>query len=162
MSNGATLTWEEIKAIEEEDKETDYPTKPSGEVLTWEEIKAGKTSEQIAIERERGKNLAKKVGGSLWDWGGRTIDALREAQPAPVAAVTSAMWDVGGDVLTGAGSAAMRVLPYFDIFGNPVRVGIDEWMNAEEWAKAMGYQTVEEKRSTPADLIGTFLTPSNL
>ena len=154
MSNGEILTWEQIKALEEEEKEKDYPTKPSGEVLTWEEIKAGKTSKQIAAERRE------KVGTALWDWGGRTIDALREAQPAPVAAVTSAMWDVGGDILTGAGSAAMRVLPYFDILGNPVRVGYDEWRNAEEWAQAMGYQTVEEKRATPAHLIGSFLTPS--
>ena len=147
MSNGAILTWEEIKALEEEDNKTDYPTKSSGEVLTWEEIKAGKTSEQIAAERRE------SVGGFIKHWGGRTAEAVGDLVPEPVKGVAS-------DIFAGAGSAAMRVLPYFDIFGNPVRVGLDEWMNAEEWAKSMGYQTLEEKRSTPADLIGTFLTPT--
>ena len=103
--------------------EDDTIVKPSGETLTLDELFVGKTHEQVLDE------------GSLLEdaahYGGRIMGSIWDAVPQPLK-----------DYYGGAGSLAMRILPYLtEWVDNPVRVAVDELKDAYEWREIMGYDT---------------------
>ena len=74
---------------------------------------------------------------------GETIDYLKKV-PGSVLDTFPINLLADDDVVEGAktvGRGAMQAINYLDILGNPVRVAADDWKNAVEWAKAMGYDT---------------------
>ena len=107
----------------EELREQGTIVKPSGETLSLKELFAGKTDEQVLDEG----NLLEDVA----HYGGRILGSIWDAVPQPLK-----------DYYGGAGSLAMRILPYLtEWIDNPVRVAVDELRDAYRWREEMGYDT---------------------
>ena len=98
--------------------ETTYPTVGEGRKLNIEDV-------WDAVDEPEEETFWSKTGEVL----GIGYDAVSGVIPQPAK-----------DYAKGAGSLAMHGIHYLDIFGNPLRVAVDDWHEASEWARTMGYE----------------------
>ena len=104
---------------------------------SWKRVESGEAdSFDEALEKYEKPVEEKSLIGDVIDWTGKGLgmafDAFpihRAIDPDPVEAAKT------------VGRGVMHTINYLDMLGNPVRVALDDWKNAVEWARAMGYDT---------------------
>ena len=89
-----------------------------------------------ALEKYEKPVEEKSLIGDVIDWTGRAAGMAFDAFP-----VHRLIDDDPKEAVKTVGRGIMHTINYLDMLGNPVRVAVDDWKNAVEWARAMGYDT---------------------
>ena len=104
---------------------------------SWKRVESGEAdSFDAALEEYKKPVEERSFLGDVIDWTGKGAGMVFDAFP-----VHRLIDDDPKEAVKTVGRGVMHTINYLDMLGNPVRVAADDWKNAVEWARAMGYDT---------------------